>query len=160
MSHNMQNLCLSKSSFITLKKTQLVLMHKFKKIHPFESLWCYKNDSNLERYEIYFQAFKFGSEITSFGGKSLFGQPPNTEGNKTEESKPVISPLLAKGINSCISFNFMYMYQYRNDQYVSNLFFSLYIQCHHYIGLFYFGDFQLCQQNQMKMNWFQRKLKL
>ncbi|XP_078324262.1 uncharacterized protein LOC111123666 [Crassostrea virginica] len=45
-------------------------------------------------------AFKFGSEITSFGGKSLFGQPPNTEGNKTEESKPVISPLLAKALST------------------------------------------------------------
>lgn len=43
-------------------------------------------------------AFKFGSDVQpSFGGKNLFGQPLKTEDKKTEESKPISSPLLAKG---------------------------------------------------------------
>lgn len=44
-------------------------------------------------------ALKFGSDAApSFQGKNLFSQPLKAEESKTEESKPVSSPLLAKGI--------------------------------------------------------------
>uniref|UniRef100_K1QHM0 Nucleoporin Nup159/Nup146 N-terminal domain-containing protein n=1 Tax=Magallana gigas TaxID=29159 RepID=K1QHM0_MAGGI len=46
-------------------------------------------------------AFKFGSDVQpSFGGKNLFGQPLKTEDKKTEESKPISSPLLAKALTA------------------------------------------------------------
>ncbi|XP_061164434.1 nuclear pore complex protein Nup214-like [Saccostrea echinata] len=46
-------------------------------------------------------AFKFGGDASSgFGGKNLFGQPPKTEENKMEESKPISSPLLAKALST------------------------------------------------------------
>lgn len=155
----MQNLCLSKSNFIP-KKTQLVLMHKLKKYTPLKVYDVIKMTLIWKDMKFIFKLLSLALRLQALEEKACLGNLQIQKETKQKNPNQLFHLCLLKVsilasvliLCTCTSTVMTSMFQ--------TCFFSLYIQCHHYIGLFYFGDFQLCQQNQMKMNWFQRKLKL